>query len=157
MPAGETNKAYLDGLKMLARRELSEAQVRERLARRGHDPGAIDDAVRRLRDERAIDDVRAAEAIVRTEASVRRHGKRHVERHLERAGIDTATARRAVDEAFEALDEDAQIEAAIARRLHGRGIIADDRELQRLYRYLVAQGFDSERVQTVLTARKRRA
>ncbi len=37
--------AYLEGLKMLARRELSEMQVRQRLARKGHEPQAIDEAV----------------------------------------------------------------------------------------------------------------
>ena len=35
--------AYVDGLKMLARRELSELQVRQRLARKGHQPDAIVD------------------------------------------------------------------------------------------------------------------
>ena len=48
--------AYLDGLKMLARRELSEAQVRQRLVRRSHEADAIDEAIARLKDARAIDD-----------------------------------------------------------------------------------------------------
>src|SRR5436190_24387744 len=61
--------AYLDGVKLLARRELSEAQVRQRLARRGHEPGAIDEAVAKLREERALDDVRVAEAIAREQTS----------------------------------------------------------------------------------------
>src|SRR5712691_8085164 len=34
--ANHAKRAYLDGLNMLARRELSEAQVRQRLARKGH-------------------------------------------------------------------------------------------------------------------------
>jgi regulatory protein len=154
MPASDTNKAYLDGLKMLARRELSEAQVRERLARRGHDHEAIDDAVARLRVERAIDDGRVAESIVRSE-TLRRRGQVRVGRQLERAGIAGATARKVVDEAFETIDEAAQIEAAIVKRLHGRDTVADDREYQRLYRYLVHQGFDSDRVLMALSARKR--
>jgi regulatory protein len=148
------NDAYLDALKMLARRELSEAQVRERLARRGHEAGAIDDAVKRLRGERAIDDARAAEAIVRTETSVHRRGKLRVGLQLERAGIAGTTARRAVDQAFETIDEAAQIEAAVAKRLRGRDTIADEREFERLYRYLVGQGFDSDRILKALTARK---
>ena len=53
---------------MLGRRELSEAQVRQRLARRGHEPDSVDAAVARLRQERAIDDTRVAEAIVRTQS-----------------------------------------------------------------------------------------
>ena len=97
--------AYIDGLKMLGRRELSEAQIRQRLARKEYDQEAIDEAVARLRDERAIDDVRVAEAIARTETSIRRRGKLRVRLQIERAGIARTTARRAVDEVFGFLRE----------------------------------------------------
>ena len=148
--------AYVDGLKMLARRELSELQVRQRLARKGHDREAIDDAVARLREERAIDDERVAEAIARTETAVRRRGKIRVRLQIERAGIARATAARAADDAFDAIDGDALLQASLEKRLHGRGAIADDRELQRLYRYLIGQGFESDRVLRALEARRRR-
>ena len=147
---------YTDGLKMLARRELSELQVRQRLARKGHDPDAIDAAVARLRDERAIDDARVAEAIARTETSVRRRGRLRVRMQIERAGIAKATAKRATDEVFDAIDDDAQLESSLSKRLRGRDTIADDREFQRLYRYLTGQGFDPDRVLKALNAKRRR-
>ena len=147
--------AYLDGVKMLARRELSELQVRQRLARKGHEREAIDEAVARLRDERAIDDARVAEAIARTETSVRRRGKLRVRLQIQRAGISNATAKQAVDQVFEAIDDDALLEASLMKRLRGRDTIADDREFQRLYRYLVGQGFESDRVMKALTSRRR--
>src|SRR3954471_12185297 len=103
---------YIDGLKMLARRELSELQVRQRLARKGHDLDAIDEAIVRLREERAIDDARVAEAIARTETSVRRRGKLRVRMQIERAGVAKATAKRAVDEVFETIDDAALLEAS---------------------------------------------
>jgi regulatory protein len=152
--AGAARDAYVDGLKMLARRELSDAQVRERLARRGYDASVIDDAIARLRDERAIDDARVAEAVARTEASLHARGKLRVRTRLEQAGIAAATARRATEEAFATIDEDAQIEAVLRKRLRGRERIADDRELQRLYRYLAGQGFDSDRIMKALSARR---
>ena len=89
--------AYVDGLKMLARRELSESQVRQRLARKGHDQDAIDEAVTRLRAERAIDDARVAAAIARNETSTKRRGKLRVLRQIQQAGIAPSTARRAAD------------------------------------------------------------
>jgi regulatory protein len=147
--------AYVDGLKMLARRELSEQQVRQRLARKAHDAGDIDAAIARLREERALDDARTAAAIARTETSIRKRGKLRVRMQIERAGISNAAATRAIDEAFGALDDDALLEASLAKRLRGRETIADDREFQRLYRYLIAQGFDPDRVMNVLTLRKR--
>ena len=131
---------------MLGRRELSEAQVRQRLARKEHEEGAIDEAVARLLEERAIDDTRVAGAIARTETSYRKRGKLRVKRKIESAGIASATAKHAVDEVFGALDGDALLESALARRLRHDGTIADDREFNRLYRYLVGQGFESDRV-----------
>ncbi len=148
--------AYVDGLKLLARRELSEAQVRARLARKEHNPDAIDVAIARLRQERAIDDARVAEAIARTETSVRRRGKIRVRMQIERAGIGKDVATRAVDEVFDAIDGDALIEASLKKRLHGRETIADDREYQRLYRYLVGQGFEPDRIVNALSARRKR-
>jgi regulatory protein len=140
------NAAYVDGLKMLARRELSEAQIRQRLARKQHTLADVEAAIARLREERAIDDARVAEAIARTETSLRRRGKLRVRMQIERAGIAKAVARRAIDEVFGALDDDALLEASLNKRLRGRTALADDRERQRLYRYLIGQGFETDRV-----------
>jgi regulatory protein len=141
---------------MLARRELSEAQVRQRLARKGHESDAIDDAVARLLLERAIDDARVAEAIARIQTALRQRGKLRVRLQIERAGIAKATARRAVDDVFGAIDPDAQIEGSLRKRLRGRETIADDREFGRLFRYLIGQGFEADHVMTVLTAKRGR-
>src|SRR6266550_2476904 len=120
--------AYVDGLRMLGRRELSEAQIRQRLARKGHEADAVDAAVDRLRAERAIDDARVAEAIAHTETTVRRRGKLRVKRQIEQAGIDAATARGAIDSVFDAVDDAALLDASLARRLRGRDTIADEAE-----------------------------
>ena len=147
--------AYVDGLKMLARRELSEKQVRERLARKQHDKDAIEEAIARLRQERALDDARVAEAIARTEIAIRRRGKLRVRMQIEHAGIDKATAKHAVDAVFDGLDDEALIEASLRKRLHGRETIADDREFQRLYRYLAGQGFESDKIMKTLSSRRK--
>ena len=147
--------AYIDGLKMLGRRELSEKQVRERLARKAYEPDEIDEAVIRLREERAINDQRVAEAIARMETGIRKRGKVRVRMQLERAGIAKETAKQAIDSVFEGIDDEALIEASLRKRLRGRDTIADDREFQRLFRYLVGQGFESDRVMQALRARRK--
>ena len=138
---------------MLARRELSEAQVRERLVRRGHDQSAIDPAVSRLLAERAIDDGRLADAIAQTEVARQRRGRRRVTQRIESIGITRSTARRAVNDAFAAVDEGALLEAALARRLRAGHMIADEAELRRLYRFLVVRGFESDAVMRALRTR----
>jgi len=150
----DVRRAYTDGLKLLGRRELSESQIRERLTRRKHDPRAVDAAVTRLREERSIDDVRVAEAIARSQTSLRKRGKLRVRLQIERAGIDAATARRVVDEVFADLDADGLLDAALARRLRPGDDIADDRAFNRLYRYLVGQGFEPDRVMALLRTRR---
>lgn len=150
----DARRAYTDALKLLARRELSEAQLRDRLARRKHDSDAVNLAVERLRDERALDDVRVAEAIARNQTAMRRRGKLRVRLEIERAGIAAATARRVVDEVFADLDADALLDDALAKRLRTGHDIADDRTFNRLYRYLIGQGFDPDRVMALLRTRR---
>jgi regulatory protein len=138
--------AYTEALKMLARRELSEAQVRQRLARRIEDRDSIDQAIARLKAEGAINDERVAGVIARTQTTVKSRGRRRVQQQIEAAGIARSIASRAVDEAFQDVDADALLSASLEKRLRGRERIADDREFQRLFRYLTAQGFDTDRI-----------
>jgi regulatory protein len=131
---------------MLARRELSEAQIRQRLARKEYTDEDIDEAIARLKEERAIDDSRVAGAIARTATSVKRRGRLRVRREIEQAGIAPALARAAVDETFADVDEDALLDAALAKRLKGRDRPSDAADAARLYRYLLSQGFEHDRV-----------
>jgi regulatory protein len=144
--------AYIDGLKMLGRRELSERQVRQRLARKEYSQDEIDEAVARLREERAINDQRVAEAIARMETGIRKRGKVRVRIQLERAGIAKDTVKQAIDSVFEGIDDEALLESSLRKRLRGRETIADDREFARLFRYLIGQGFESDRVMRALKA-----
>ena len=154
--ANDARRAYIDALKMLGRRELSEVQVRRRLARKEHDEAAIDEAVARLIEERAIDDNRVAEAIARSETSIRKRGRIRVRQKIQSAGVSAAAAKKAIDDVFGALDSDALLEAALAKRLRYGGAIEDERQFSRLYRYLVGQGFESDLVLTRLKALKSR-
>jgi regulatory protein len=148
-----TRQAYVAGLKMLARRELSERQVRARLARREFDPDHIDAAVERLRQDRALDDRRVALACARTEAGVRRRGRARVLRHVEALGIARDVARAAVNEVFAEIDESALLEQALDARLRRGVTLDDDAGVRRLHRYLIAQGFDPSHVIALLQSR----
>jgi regulatory protein len=149
--------AYLYGLRLLARRELSEAQLRTRLARRAHPPEDIDAALARLRAEGSLDDGRTASAIASTAINVRRLGPRRVRRAVEAAGVSADVAERAVREALEGVDTAANVEAALDRGLHTHRGPIDDRTAARLYRRLISRGHDPELVGRALSARRRAA
>jgi regulatory protein len=148
-----SDDTYLLALTMLARRELSEAQLRQRLRRRRQPPQAIEAAIARLTSERTLDDARVAEVIARVEAALKKRGPLRVKRKIEAAGIAPATAARAVDEAFATVDQAALLDAALARRLRSGQSIESDADRARLYRYLVAQGFDPDEVRETLWRR----
>ena len=145
--------AYVTGLRMLARRELSEAQVRQRLTRKQFEPDEIDAAVERLQTDRALDDRRTALACARTEAHVKRRGRQRVLRRVESLGIDRDIARTAVAEVFADVDEDAAIENAIDRRLRGSDGRPTADDLRRVKQYLLRQGFDAGPVNTAIRNR----
>lgn len=149
------DRAYLDGLRLLSRRELSEAQVRTRLARKAHDPGDVEDAVVRLRTEGAIDDARTAAAIARTRVTLQRFGPRRVLRDIEAAGIDPDVAAAAVAAAFDGADPAATLDDELTRRLRAADLPIDDRTAARLYRRLVAHGHDPELVSRAIRTRRR--
>ena len=66
-------------------------------------------------------------------------------------GIDPATARRAVAEVFDEVDEASVLERAIAKRLDGP--IRDRAQFRRLYQALLRQGFPPDRVAAALVVR----
>jgi regulatory protein len=144
------DSAYVAALRMLGVRELSERQVRQRLARRGYEEDEIDAAVVRLVQNRSLDDERAARAMAHTETSLKKRGRRRVTQRLQAAGIAPAVAQRAIEQTFESIDADALMTAALNKRMRGRERIIDDREFQRLYRYLVGQGFEPDRILALL-------
>jgi SOS response regulatory protein OraA/RecX len=95
-----------------------------------------------------------AEAIARSETSIRKRGKLRVKRKIESAGIRPTIAKQAVDELFGALDTDALLQSALDKRLKRDVSIPDERAFNRLYRYLVGQGFEPDRVLELLRSRK---
>ena len=149
----DADRAYVTALGLLARRELAEAQLRTRLAKRKFNDDEIDGAMTRLRRERAVDDRRTALACARTQVRIKHRGRARVVRHIEALGINRDIAREAVAEVFAELDENVLLEQALDRRLrHGRSL-SDPAVVRRVHRYLLGQGFDPGRVTELLRRR----
>jgi len=139
--------AYIVALTMLSRRELSEAQVRARLARKEFPDDDIDAAVERLRQDGTLNDRRVALAAARLESAVRHRGRSRVIQKLRTLGIDSDVAEAAVNEVFEEVDEGALLDRAFERRLRGQEPKdLDERGRARIVRGLAAQGFRFEAI-----------
>jgi regulatory protein len=146
-------EAYTQALAWLARRELSESQLRSRLARRGIEEDDIDEAIARLKRDRSLDDRRVALAYARSAVTLKGRGRARIRRDIEMLGVDRALARAAVDEVFGDVDESALLDKALTRRWPRTGA-PDQRTLQRIYRFLLQQGFPRDKVLSAFRARR---
>ena len=133
--------AHTEGLKLLARRELSVAELRARLQDRGFPPEDIDVAIARLLESGALDDRRVAGAFARTAVKVKGRGRLRVVQELLHMGISQQIASEAVGEVYGELDERAMIDQAIRKKLGGRTRLEDRQAYARLYQFLMRQGF----------------
>ena len=139
--------AYLTALMMLSRRELSAAQLRDRLRRKGCPDEQIDEALTRLREQRSLDDARVARAAAHLETAIRRKGPMRVRQRLRAMGLAEDVVEEAVTEAFREVDVGARLDDVLARRLRGQPVAdLDERGRHRLIRSLVQQGFPLDRV-----------
>lgn len=150
--------AYFRALRWLTARELSEAQVRARLAEKGYTDNAIKPAVERLLADRTIDDRRAATAVARSEARVRRHGPHRVMGKLIAMQIDRDLAREIVRELFSEEDEHTLLGRTLEIRLRGKpDRLKDPRERRKILAYLVRQGFSTSAASTAIRNRQKRS
>jgi regulatory protein len=144
--------AYVEALKLLARRELSVAGVRARLEDRHFPPADIDRAIDLLLENGALDDARVARAYARTAVDVKGRGRLRVMRELHELGIPKAIAAEALGEVFGERDERTLIAKALQKKLRGRTKISGAPEHARLYQFLMRQGFSPAAVAEALRA-----
>ena len=137
----DNRSAYGEGLKLLARRELSAEAVRARLQDRGFSAADTEAALARLIEAGALDDRRVARAYARTQVTIRGRGRLRIHRELHQMGIQADIIAEALGEVFADLDERTLISRALQKKLRGRTRLADPGEYARLYQFLMRQGF----------------
>jgi regulatory protein len=147
--AAEPVDAFTTALRLLSRRELSIAELRQRLADRQVPRAETERTIERLIEDGTLNDRRAAAAIARTHAAVKGRGRLRVARELTARGVDEDTARAALDEVFGEIAEADLLERALRRRLR-TGRITDQAQFRRLYAYLSRLGFASNAIVKLL-------
>lgn len=156
-------------LGLLARRDLSEAEVRERLGQREYAEPEVEEAVGRLRDRGYLDDGALAKALAASRAAGRLHGPNRVADYLRRRRLPPDLVRSAVEEAFPGGAETELAKQAAARLASSRakapaipgepgeedgyGRRQEERKRrERLLRRLVGRGFTWEAALAAVSA-----
>ncbi len=142
---------YTTALSLLARRELTSTQLRNRLAKKGFSTEAINETIQRLTNEGALDDRRTAGIYARQAALIKHRGPRRAILDLVAVGVAQDIAREVVSQTYEEVGTQLVIQRALNRRLTGR--VQDRAQFQRLYQYLIRQGFEGHLAYSALEER----
>lgn len=142
--------ALASALRLLARRELTRAELMRRLQQRGFEGHAIDEALAACEQSGYLNDLRAAEARL-TALQRRGWGARRLALELQRMGLAQADAERLAHQAQEGGAEQARARAALSRKAAALMRESDPQRRQaRAWRFLLGRGFSAEVVAAVL-------
>lgn len=160
-PASEAERAPLTpaqartlALGWLGLRDLSVAQLRQRLRRRGASPDVAEATVAYLVEIGALDETRLALAAARRETAVRGRGPVRARLALRALGLPDAIVDAALEQTLAQVDIDSLLDRAIEKRL--RSVPAgplDRATFRRVAGALVRQGFDGQAVMSRLRRR----
>ena len=142
---GERGPAYAADIRfaamnLLARREHSLAEMRQKLRRRFADEAAVETELHKLVAENLQSDARYAESFARQRA-IRGYGPLRVRQEMRDRGLPD----QAISEALEAAELDwAALAAQVLYKKFGRQDCADIRERARRVRFMQYRGFSTE-------------
>ncbi|MGQ0502194.1 MAG: regulatory protein RecX [Panacagrimonas sp.] len=138
-------EARASAMRILARREHSVAQIRRKLAARGHDAQTTADVVESLTEAGWQSDARFAETLARSRAN-QGYGPLRIRAELKEARVPDEQIRAA----FAALDCDFAAEATRVRTRRFGAVPDRGPEWQKQYRFLATRGFDSEQIKAAM-------
>lgn len=146
-----THEKALERLETLcSRSERCTYELRQKLRTWGVAPSVWEKIIGRLIETRFVDDDRFARMFARDRIVNRGYGRRRVNLLLMQKRIDEPMRRRAIDEAV----DDETYESVLAKLLTSRAQRADEidswESRNKLYRWAVGRGFESDLVVAVL-------
>ncbi len=140
------HQAHEAALRLLAYRPRSEAEIRQRLARRGLPPQVVQETIARLRDQGLLSDAAFARFWVETRDQSSPRGRRLLWQELAAKGIERETIRQAIAPVAE---ENAALRAAQKKARH-----LQDQDYpvfrRRLGDFLLRRGFPYPTVRTIV-------
>ena len=129
--------------------EYCRADIRKMMSRWELPEGVADKIIKRLQDERYIDEQRYAHAFVRDKFRYNHWGWIRIEQELKRRGI----AQEYIDEAKEDISEDANLEALRKIIESKRRTVKGKNEYEvnaKLFRFALSRGFSYEDIKEVI-------
>jgi regulatory protein len=144
-PTPPPDNPWRDALRSLSRRPLTCAEIRQRLAKRGHAPQAVEETLVELKESRLLDDKALSVDYIVLRASRLGHGRSRLLRDLERRGVDSAIAEQAWHTALSDNDIDPEevLRRQVTKQVERSGGHLEPRAYRRVYNALLRGGHDA--------------
>ncbi len=137
-------RAYNYAVSLLARRDHSEKELKDKLLLKGYKEGA-DEAIEKLRNGGYVSDEHFARLYTRELQTLKKYGKRRIEQELYRKGIDRDIIREVLDETeFEESELVSLIERKYSRYL------GDEKGVQKTVNALLRMGYSYGEIRDAL-------
>jgi len=146
------HRAKLQAYRILAYRNQTSSELRDRLQRRGYTITIVDEVLRQLGSDGYLDDRKLALDWARYRLQAKPLGRRRLAWELQRRGLASEAVEEVLGEVYAEFDEVTLAEQAARKRLGSGGAPRSPRERQRYVRHLFSLGFDMETVAAVLAA-----
>ncbi|MCI3919500.1 RecX family transcriptional regulator [Paenibacillus sp. TRM 82003] len=148
----ERQDAYVRAIRWLGARPRTEKEVRMYLKRREYEDEVIDECVKRLAEQRYIDDERFSHALAEERLKLQGKGKQWIKQELLQKGVDKGT----VQETIGSLDPEDETEAAVKlARKRWRSLAKEEDSAaarRKLYGYLARRGYSASAVRAAVNA-----
>ena len=135
------------GIRLLAARDRSEHEVKERLLQQGFDEDVVEDAILRLKSMGYINDNLFAHKFVSDRLKLKPMSKKALAYELQKKGIEESLINEVLDE-YE-LDEPS-VAYRLAKKKYGKYDAADPKIQQKIYSFLAFRGYTSDIIREVL-------
>jgi regulatory protein len=145
---GRTKK---EAYRLLAFRNRTTRELRDRLQQRGHMTNDIDEVIHQLVNEGYLNDRQFAFDWARYRLQGKPLGRRRLAWEIQRRGIDSELLEEVLDNVYAEFNQVALAEQALRKHLRVAGTPRSMIERQKLSRYLLRLGFDLDTISTALT------
>ncbi len=151
-------RAEKDAMAMLSRKDFTERELRDRLAKREHQPKAIETVIERCLGWGYLDDSRFAERFVSDSIELKRHGPTRIRQALRKRGVPDQLAEEALAKAraeTPSLVDQACAALVSKRRSYAR--LEPEVARRRMTAFLQRRGYDFDTVRSAIKLFEARA
>ncbi|MEA5095559.1 MAG: RecX family transcriptional regulator [Sedimentibacter saalensis] len=151
LTAEEEMNAYNYAVNLLSRAPKSEKELKMKMQDKGYDVIFIENVIKKLREQRYIDDERYSEMFISSKINTSKDGRRKIKEALYNKGIN----KEIIDEKLSSVSEEEEIERAflLAKKKLASMKEEDTRKKTlKLSNYLINKGFEYSTVKKVVSS-----